>query len=111
MRRLFFVVFLALLSSEVFAIGSVYGKVTQVRVDADGKGMVVFDKAITGEFAACRHSAYTNALSFKGDEAGKAVLAFALSAKVTGVLVTAYGSGVCANYSGHVEDWSYGVMQ
>jgi len=98
----------------VSAYGSVGGaKVIAVRVDVDGRGMVVFDRDITGGFATCRNeSAYKNALAFGPDTGGKNVLAFALSAKATGATVTVYGDGTCSiNGGAHVENWSYGILQ
>lgn len=101
------------ISSQVHAAGQVGGaKVIQVRIDQDGKGMVVFDQQVGGTPATCVHSAYTNALSFNAATGGgKAIMAMALTAKATGVAVTVYGNGTCGIYGGaHVEDWSYGVM-
>lgn len=88
-------------------------KVIQVRIDQDGKGMVVFDKVIGGAPATCIHPAYVNALSFDATTSGgKAIMAVALAAKATDVTITVYGTGACGVYGGaHVEDWSYGVMQ
>jgi len=102
-----------LVASEALAIGNVgSAKVIQVRLDLDGRGMVVFDQPIGGTPAGCVHPAYTNAFAFPANAAGKAIMAWAIAAKLSGSLVTVYGRGVCDIYGGaHVEDWLYGVMQ
>lgn len=108
----------ALLSICISCLANAQGvvdsaKIIQVRIDQDGKGMVVFDRLIGGTPATCVHPTYKNALSFDATtNGGKAIMAVALSAKATGVAVTAYGTGTCGIYGGaHVEDWSYGVVQ
>ena len=85
----------------------------QVRVDIDGRGMVVFDQPLAGSPASCTHPAYTNAFSFStATDGGKAILAMALTAKTTGARVYAYGTGACSIYGGSwVEDMFYGVME
>jgi len=75
--------------------------------------MVVFDQQVGGTPATCVHPAYTNALSFNATTGGgRAIMALALTAKTTGVVVTVFGNGTCGIYGGaHVEDWSYGVLR
>lgn len=113
--RIFISALLALcISSHANAAGVVgSAKIIEVRIDKDGKGMVVFDKLVGGTPATCVHPAYINAFAFDtATSGGKAIMAVALSAKATGVAVTAYGTGTCGIYGGaHVEDWSYGVVQ
>jgi len=114
MIRFVLSVFLAIaVSSQAMAYGTVTGKVTAVRVDASGIGMVVFDQPVSGAPASCRHSAYTNALAFDTNTpGGKAILATALAAKATGDTIAAIGAGTCNVFGGNwVEDWSYGVTQ
>ena len=98
--------------SSAWSAGSVSGKVIQVRVDKDGRGIVTFDTQVGGAPATCRHSAYTNALSFDANtHGGKAIMALALAAKTSGSSVSAYGMGACSIYGGAwVEDWDYGVI-
>ena len=101
------------LSPQAFAYGTVTNaKVVEVRMDQDGKGMVIFDQLIAGAKATCVHPAYTNALAFDLNTAGgKGVLAVALAAKAAGTTMTVYGTATCTLYGGHVEDWMYGVSK
>lgn len=94
------------------AAGFVLGKVAAVRVDKDGRGMVIFDRNLSASPASCVSSTYANALAFNSaTAAGRAILAMALSAKLSGTNVTAYGTGTCAIYNGsYVEDMDYGIM-
>lgn len=87
-------------------------KVIQIRIDQDGKGMVVFDQPLGNTPAACGNSYYANALAFNVTSGGgKGIMAMALAAKAAGSSITAYGTGACNVYDGaHVEDWSYGVV-
>ncbi len=81
-------------------------KVVKVRVDNDGKGMVFFDKPISGG-PDCAIPAYASALSFSGTN-GKSIMALALTAKAAGTeLDSVYGTGACTTY-GVAEDWRYG---
>lgn len=99
-----------LVASPVFSIGSLGGaKIVNVRVDADGKGVVTFDQPIGGTPPACVSPYYQNSLAFGPGEGGRNILAFSLAAKATGATVTVYGTGTCAVY-GVMEDWNYGVM-
>ncbi len=100
-------------SSAVLANGSISAKVLEIRVDADGRGMVVFEQPVGGTPPSCVHQAYLNAFAFNASgSGGKAVMALAISAKTTGATISVYGAGACGIYNGaHVEDWSYGVMR
>jgi hypothetical protein len=83
-------------------------RVVQVRVDSDGRGMVIFDKPIVGTPPACVIPLYSNSLAF-GGPGGKSVMAFALLAKATNMpLAVVYGMGTCNQYGSVVEDWNYG---
>jgi hypothetical protein len=98
------------LSSQSFAAGTITATVTSVRVDSNGKGLVTFAQAIGGTPPGCVVGAYASALAFDATTAGgKAVLALALTAKATGVTVSAFGLGTCAVYGSYVEDWNYGT--
>jgi hypothetical protein len=103
-------VFALLLTNQAFAGGAVINaKVTEVRIDADGKGMVFFDQPIGGTPPSCVISYYASALAFNASTAGgKAIMAAALTAKATGAKTIVYGSGACGNYGAYVEDWSTG---
>lgn len=98
-------------SFDALAYGYVDAIVTQVRIDQDGRGMVVFEQQLGGTPATCVHPAYTNALSFDANTAGgKAIMAMALAAKASATRITAYGNATCSIYGGaNVEDWMYGV--
>lgn len=113
MKKTMGVLVLALLmASQAFAIGAVgSAKVVMVRVDSDGRGMVFFDQLIGGTPPGCAHPAYTTAFAFPPNAAGKAIMAFAIAAKLSQTPVTVYGTGVCSIYGpDNVEDWNYGVM-
>lgn len=89
----------------------VEAKVVQVRVDSDGKGMVIFDRSIAGTPPTCVIPTYSNALAFSNTSGGKTVMALALAAKASGGSITAYGLGVCRSYGNYVEDWDYGAVK
>lgn len=105
------IVALIVMSSQAIA-SSVAGKITQVRIDHDGKGMITFDTLITGS-PACIHPTYRSSFAFDATKAsGKAIMAVALTAKATGSTVAAYGTGACTTYGGAwAEDWGHGVSQ
>jgi hypothetical protein len=94
---------------EAQAVGYVVNaKVVQVRIDADGRGMVIFDQPVVGSPPGCVIPFYSNALAF-GGPGGKSVMALALLAKATNIpLAVAYGQGTCNTYGSYVEDWSSG---
>lgn len=112
MKTVAVLAFALLVSSQAFALGSVgSAKVIQVRIDLDGRGMVVFDQPIGGAPPGCAHPSYANAFGFPSNAAGKAIMAWAIAAKLSGTPVTVYGTGVCSIYGpSNVEDWAYGVM-
>ena len=84
--------------------------ITNIRIDADGRGIVFFDKPIQGDSAACgQSSSYKNAFAFNAAQpGGKAVFAYALTMKATNTKIgIVYGTGACNVYGNWVEDWSY----
>jgi hypothetical protein len=97
-------------STLAFGAGSVSSaQVVGVRVDGNGKGLVMFDRPLGGTPAGCAIAYYANALAFNlNTDGGKAVLALALAAKASGDPVTANGLGTCTAYGHSVEDWDYG---
>jgi hypothetical protein len=113
MYRLILLTLLLGCVSSAFAYGTVSGTVTEVRVDADGKGMVFFSQTIVGAPPSCVHSAYTNAFAFNSNTAGgRSVLAVALAAKATGDTISVVGAGTCVIFgNAWVEDWQYGNLQ
>lgn len=121
MKRFIVMVILTLCTSQAFAYDYGYvsqAKVTQIRVDRNGRAMIFFDQNLKAspEGAApldCVHSSYKSALAIDTREEGSAaVLSMALAAKATGALVTAYGNGQCGIYGGNVvETWNYGEMK
>ncbi|WP_143145170.1 hypothetical protein [Arcobacter sp. LA11] len=113
MKKLISFLFLFLIGSEVYAIGSIpNAKVKSIRVDKDGRGMIFFNQPVAGTPPSCVHDAYKSALGIDTNtEAGKAILSLALTAKSGGFLLSVYGTGTCEIYGGRiVETWNYGVM-
>ena len=113
MKHALVVLFGISLMTDVVAFGSVTNAhVTQVRVEASGRGIVFFDQnlaAYGGSVAACgQDNAYKNAMAFNSST-GKGLLALALSAKATGTTMDAYGTGACDVYGDYVEDFSYAI--
>src|SRR5262245_51749710 len=83
----------ALLSSQILAAGSINARVTSVRIDQSGNGMIFFDQNVTNS-PGCVISAYLNALAFNTNTAaGKSIYAMGLAAKAQGSTVVAYGLG------------------
>lgn len=101
------------LSTVAFGAGSISSAlVLGVRVDREGKGLVIFDRPIDGAPPSCVIAYYNNALAFDANEVGgKAILALALAAKASGDPITVHGTGACATYGHSVEDWSTGQTQ
>lgn len=100
----------ALLCGHVMANGVAMGfKVTEVRVDRDGKGYVTFDQPLTRSPASCG-TPYPKSLSFDTTTApGRAIYSMALAAQISGKTITAEGTGTCPEY-GVVEGWLLGVQ-
>src|SRR5438876_8918493 len=97
------------LAPSANAAGTVTGLVVNIRVDADGRGMVQFDTTVSSQ-ASCG-TALANSFGFDTKTAGgKAVLTLLTSAKLSGKKVQATGSGLCTVYS-NAEDYSSGVLQ
>jgi hypothetical protein len=99
-----------LISSSAFAIGSATNvTVTDVRIDADGKGMVYFSSPLGSGSPTCVQSGYANALAFDTNTAGgRSILAFVLAAQLSNTELTGvFGYGTCNVYGGTVEDWHY----
>ena len=104
--------FLACISLQSFAAGSITAKVLAIRVDQTGNGMVIFDQNVGGSPPGCVTSTYQKALAFNTNtSAGKAIYAMALSAKAMDSTITANGLGSCSVFGSYVEDWDYGVLQ
>ncbi|WP_459922289.1 hypothetical protein, partial [Desulfatiferula olefinivorans] len=111
-------IFIMAATFSVHAYGYVSGaKIVKIRIDhTNGHAMLFFDKDVvdsTGERIPCIHEAYKNAFGIDTTtEAGKAVLSWALSAKITGCPVNVYGMGSCEGvYNGrHIEMMNYGVI-
>ncbi len=113
MKKILISILCMLTFSQVHAIGHVSNaKVTSVRVDHNGRVMVIFDKQISGTPPSCVHEGYKNAFAVDTKNPGaNAVLSWALTAKSTGEKVSVYGLGVCGVYGGNVvESWNYGVF-
>jgi hypothetical protein len=105
MKRLLLVLFLLPCSAYVVASGQINNaKVSYIRIDSDGRGIIFFDQPIGNTPPACVISAYASALSFNSSGAGKGVLAVALAAKAQDRPMTVYGNGTCSTYGNYVED-------
>ncbi|WP_146012457.1 hypothetical protein [Janthinobacterium sp. AD80] len=73
---------LSFISSQAHAEGAIIGKVAEVRIDSDGKGLVTFVDVITGTPPACAIAGYNHSMSFDAATAGgKAMYAMVLLAK------------------------------
>ena len=97
---------LSFISSQAHAEGAIIGKVAEVRIDSDGKGLVTFVDVVVGTPPACAIAGYNHSMSFDAATAGgKAMYALALLAKSGGATVYGQGKGTCAIY-GVVEDAS-----
>ena len=80
-------------------------KVTNVRIDQNGKGIVTFDKNVYGG-ASCVTASYLASLSFDTNTVGgQGLYASALAAKLNDNYVSAISSGTCGIFNGnYVED-------
>lgn len=86
------------------AAGSVSGaRVTLIRTDTNGSGIIYFDQPLTSP-AACV-SGFPNSLAFS-PTTSRTVVAAMMLAQATGRLVIAYGLNQCSTY-GVVEDLYY----
>ena len=80
MFRLLVLALAVCVSASSFGFGQVSARVLSVRIDQDGRGMVLFDQPVSGEPATCRDSAYANALAFDANTpGGKAIMDLALA--------------------------------
>ena len=113
MFRLLVLALAVCVSASSFGFGQVSARVLAVRVDQDGRGMVIFDQPVTGEPATCRDNAYANALAFDANTpGGRAVMDLAVASRANSMAMYAVGLGTCDIYGGGgTEDWDYGVMQ
>ena len=93
------ILFISCASSVAYAEGAVIGKVAEVRIDSDGKGLVTFVDTIVGTQPTCAIAGYNHSMSFDATTAGgKAMYAMALLAKSSGATVYGQGKGVCGTY-------------
>jgi hypothetical protein len=109
----FLIGILALLVANVaLAEGSFWNaRITKIRVDQNGWGMVYFDVDALGTRPSCVASDTARALAFNANTAGgRAILALAESAKAQDAMLMVFGTGSCGVYSNWIEDWSYGVQ-
>lgn len=108
MKTVFAIFFLLTYSSLSYSYGAANGKVIDVRVDKNGWGMIKFDSPIAHQPASCTSPSYTSHFSFDTNkEGGKAIYSMALMALATGKRVSAFGTGLCEQYSNIVESLSY----
>ena len=94
--------------SATVSAGSVSSaKITAVRVDSSGFGMMFFDKPLTTP-AACVPAGAVSRMSFDTKSpGGQAMLSIALSAQVSGKTVTVTGTKSCLQYTTSVESANY----
>jgi hypothetical protein len=100
-----------LLPFQAIAEGYATGvRVTQIRVDRDGRGIATFDHVLGGSPPGCVHTAYVRSLAFDTNTpGGRSVLAFLMTARAAQDLLTVRGTGSCAIYgNSFVEDWEFG---
>ncbi len=104
------VLFLSLAPSPVWAEGFAdYLYVKDIRIDRDGKGLVVFTSALSGSRPSCAAS-YPYSLSFDTNtEGGKGVYILVLTAKALNKTIFARGTNSCSIFS-VVEDWQRGWL-
>lgn len=109
-------VMLVFVCSLVQAKGVAYNAtVEDVRIDHSGHGFIKFKETLKDAYSStipeCTQEQYSNMLAFDVNTAGgKAIMAIALSAKVSGKLIHGVGRGKCDIY-GVMEDWEYGWVQ
>ena len=91
-------------TSSAAAAGTDYtGKISHVRVDNDGRGLLYFGPVLSG--ASCRDPGLRNVLAFKLDtEAGRALYHLALSQFLAGIPVRVFGTGACTIYGPNVTE-------
>lgn len=101
----FFLVFLAANCEVCSAQSTVTAYIKNVRVDANGRGYVIFTEDLSGDVATCVSSSYLKHLSFDSStDAGKSMYSAILTAAAAHHEVTAKGAGTCVAYPDAVED-------
>lgn len=104
---------LALLIANVAAAeGSFWdARISSIRIDSNGWGMVYFDVNAWGTRPTCMTSEHARAFAFNTNTpGGRAILAVAEAAKALDARMNVFGTGRCDIYSNWIEDWSYGVQ-
>lgn len=105
--RILISLFLALGISSAQGASEIISTVDLVRVDENGWALVRFTSPLGMQPAACIQD-HPNHLSFDTNtDAGKAILALALTAHSTGKRLFARGTDSCEGY-GIIEKWSFG---
>ena len=91
-------------TSLSFAAGTDYvGKISHVRVDADGRGLLYFGPILSG--ADCRESGLRNVLAFTlSTQAGRALYQLALTQFLAGIPIHVFGTGDCSIYGAKVAE-------
>lgn len=94
--------------SAVASAGSVVAaKITAVRVDSGGFGMMYFDKALTTP-AACVPAGASSRMSFDTNTpGGQGILSIVLSAKVSDRTVNVTGTNSCLHYTTAMESANF----
>ncbi|WP_299003905.1 hypothetical protein [uncultured Shewanella sp.] len=101
--------------NSAYAAGTVSkitnGKINNVRVDANGKGIIRFNKDILN-IANCTEEFYHSAFSFDvNTPGGQAIYSMALTAKAADKPIMAYGTGNCSEYTNTVESINMLIIQ
>lgn len=93
------------------AAGTVTTMIAKVRADSDGRGVLEFAHPVGGTPPGCVAAGYGSMMAFNANTVGgRAILAIALAAKVSGSQVHVSGAGVCTHFVNVMEDVGY-VLQ
>jgi len=88
--------------------------VDYVRVDKDGRGFVRFSGQLINPSDCINETNgnFLSALAFDTTtDGGRAIMSLVLTAKASGKLVYAKGTGGCTIYGNTLEDWSFGTIR
>lgn len=106
LRSILIALQLSAISVTAFSGSLGAAKITSIRVDANGFGIITFSTSLTSP-AACLNPYYANALAINTNTSGgKAQLATALFARGKNNTVYANGTGACNAYAATLEDLS-----
>ncbi|WP_299494845.1 hypothetical protein [uncultured Shewanella sp.] len=115
MKKLVILAALFICVNSAYAAGDISkitnGKIENVRIDNDGKGIIRFNKDILN-ITSCADEYYHSAFSFNVNTPGsQAIYSMALTAKAADQPIMAYGTGSCSEYSNKVESIDILIIQ